>query len=272
MTANEILVAVLVGMTQGIVEWLPISSQGNISIVVTLVTDINPVVAVDLALFVQLGTVLSAATYYREDITTALTAAPSWHPGTAYSEDNAELSFILVASAATGVVGIPLYLTLREAVSGLAGGLFIALIGVLLIGTGVLQYLSSAVDLGQKAAPTLMDSLLVGALQGLTILPGVSRSGTTVSALLFRGYAGSASLRLSFLLSIPASLGAATLVLVGDGLPGIALQPALVALAISAIVGFLAIDALMRIVERVPFSVVCIGLGMLAVVGGVVVF
>jgi len=265
----ELLFAVLVGLVQGVVEWLPISSQGNVSIVVTLFSDIDPVVAVDLALFVQVGTILSAATYYREDIAAALASAPGWRPRAAFSDRNAETSFVVLASTATGIVGIPLYLTLREAVSGLAGGLFIAVIGALLIGTGILQRASEAVELQLKETPTLFDTLLVGTLQGLTILPGISRSGTTVSALLLRGYEGSASLRLSFLLSIPASLGAATLVVVsGGGLPGISPTIALVALATSAVVGYLSIDALMRVVARVPFWLVCIGLGGLAVVGG----
>ena len=269
MNRAELLFAVLIGIVQGVVEWLPISSQGNVSIVVTLVSDIDPAVAVDLALFVQLGTILSASVYYREDIATALREAPGWRPREAYSERNADTTFIILASAATGVVGIPLYLTLREAVSGLAGGLFIAVIGGLLIVTGLLQRASEAIDLRLKETPTLLDTLLVGGLQGFTILPGISRSGTTVSVMLLRGYEGSASLRLSFLLSIPASLGAAVLVVVtGGGLPGISPLVAGVALATSAVVGYVTIDALMRFVERVPFWLVCVALGGLAVVGG----
>lgn len=269
MNRAELLFAVLIGIVQGIVEWLPISSQGNVSIVVTLVSDIDPAVAVDLALFVQLGTILSASVYYREDITSALREAPGWRLRAAYSERNADTTFIVLASAATGVVGIPLYLTLREAVSGLAGGLFIAVIGALLIVTGLLQRATEAVELQLKETPTLLDTLLVGGLQGFTILPGISRSGTTVSVMLLRGYEGSASLRLSFLLSIPASLGAAILVVVtGGGLPGISPLVAVVALATSALVGYVTIDALMRFVERVPFWLVCVALGALAVVGG----
>ena len=272
MNRAELLFAVLIGIVQGIVEWLPISSQGNVSIVVTLVSDVDPVVAVDLALFVQLGTIVSATIYYREDIEAALRSAPGWRPDAAYSRKNADTTFLVLASAATGIVGIPLYLTLREAVSGLAGGLFIALIGGLLVITGLLQRASEAVDLQLKETPTFFDTLLVGGLQGFTILPGISRSGTTVSVMLLRGYAGPTSLRLSFLLSIPASLGAAVLVvLTGGGLPGISPLAALVALVTSAVVGYVTIDALMRFVERVPFWVVCVGLGGLAVVGGLAI-
>jgi undecaprenyl-diphosphatase len=94
----------------------------------------------------------------------------------------------------------------------------------------------------------------------------------TASTLLFRSYDPPSAFRLSFLLSIPASLGAAVLTLLdAGGLPGIDPTSAAVALGVSAVVGYATIDALMRVVERVPFWAVCFGLGALAIVGGGVV-
>jgi undecaprenyl-diphosphatase len=91
----------------------------------------------------------------------------------------------------------------------------------------------------------------------------------TASTLLVRSYDPPAAFRLSFLLSIPASVGAAVLTLASaGGLPGIAPLPAAVALGVSAVVGYLTIDALVRVVERVPFAAVCFALGVLAIVGG----
>lgn len=101
----------------------------------------------------------------------------------------------------------------------------------------------------------------------MTILPGVSRSGTTASVLLFRGYEGPAAFRLSFLLSIPAGIGAGVLILLDDGLPTTGAE-ALIALAVSAIVGYAMIDAIMKVVHRVDFWIVCVVLGGLAVLGG----
>ena len=90
--------------------------------------------------------------------------------------------------------------------------------------------------------------------------------------LLFRSYDPPVAFRLSFLLSIPASLGAAVLTVVGaGGLPGISPGGALAAMATSAVVGYFTIDALMRIVDRLPFWLICFGLGGLAIVGGGVV-
>lgn len=271
MTLSDLLIAILAGIVQGIVEWLPVSSQGNLSLVLTLVGT-DPAVALQLALFLQVGTTLSAATYYRHEIQTALTAVPGWHPQEAYEGDNAIASYVLIASFMTGVVGIPLYIFAVDLVGQLTGGVFIAGIGVLLVATGILQLASESVSMGGHTAPTLADSVLVGAVQGVAILPGISRSGMTTSVFLFRSYEPPAAFRLSFLLSIPASLGAAVLTLLSaGGLPGISPTAAAVALGVSAVVGYLTIDALMDIVERVPFWVVCFGLGGLAIVGGGIV-
>ncbi|OYR48471.1 UDP-diphosphatase [Halorubrum sp. Ea1] len=271
MTLSDLLIAILAGIVQGIVEWLPVSSQGNLSLVLTLVGT-DPAVALQLALFLQVGTTLSAATYYRAELWTALAAVPGWRPRAAYEGDNAITSYIVVASIMTGVVGIPLYIFVVDLAGQLTGGVFIAAIGLLLIATGILQLASESVSMGGHTAPTLTDSLLVGAVQGIAILPGISRSGMTTSAFLFRSYEPPAAFRLSFLLSIPASLGAAALTLLSaGGLPGISPTAAAVALAVSAVVGYLTIDALMRVVERVPFWAVCFGLGGFAIVGGGIV-
>jgi len=265
---TELVVAVLAGIIQGVVEWLPVSSQGNLALFLSL-AGTEPDVAVQLALFLQVGTTVSAATYYREEIAAAVRSVPDWRPGAAYAGDNAVPTYIVVASLFTGVVGIPLYVFAVDLAGQLTGGVFIAVIGVLLVVTGVVQLVSESVSMGVREQPTLFDSLLVGSVQGLAILPGISRSGVTTSALLFRSYDPPAAFRLSFLLSIPASLGAAALTLAGaGGLPGISPTAALVALSVSALVGYLAIGALMRIVARIPFWAVCFGLGGLAIVGG----
>jgi len=108
----------------------------------------------------------------------------------------------------------------------------------------------------------------VVALQGVAVLPGVSRSGVTTGVLLLRGHDGPEAFRLSFLLAIPASLGAAALAAVDAGLPDVSPAAAGLALATSAVVGYLSMGALLGVARRVPFLAVCVGLGALALVGG----
>lgn len=268
MTSRELVIAVLAGIVQGIVEWLPVSSQGNLALFLSAV-DMSPDTALQLALFLQLGTALSATTYYREDIEQATRAAPDWQLRAPYTGENALVSYIVVACLVTGLVGIPLYVLAVDIASELSGGLFVAVIGVLLIATGAVQIISESVSMGVRETPTFLDSVLVGTVQGIAILPGISRSGVTTGALLFRSYDPPAAFRLSFLLSIPATTGGAALTLVSaGGLPGISPTAALLALVVSAVVGYLTINTLMRVVERIPFWTVCFGLGGVAVLGG----
>ncbi|ELZ06074.1 undecaprenyl-diphosphate phosphatase [Natrialba asiatica] len=265
---REFIVAIVAGIVQGIVEWLPVSSQGNLALVLTLM-DVDPDTALQLALFFQLGTTVSAASYYRDDLETAFHSLSGWRPDAAYRGDNAITSYLGIACLMTGIVGIPLYLFAVDLAGQLTGGAFITIIGVLLLLTGGIQYTSESVSMGVRETPTLRDSLLVGAVQGVAILPGISRSGVTTSALLFRRYNPSDAFRLSFLLSIPASLGGAALTVAGaGGLPGISPAAAATALLVSAGVGYVMIDALVRVVDRISFSTVCFGLGGLAIVGG----
>jgi len=280
--ASEFLVGALVGLVQGAFEWLPISSEGNVAIALRALGR-SPDAAVGYALFVHVGTALSATAYYREEFRDVLAEAGEWRPSTAFGE-HATLSYLGVAMAVSGVVGIAAYAALDAVADALAGGAFVALVGALLILTGVLQR-TAGVDVGGdgtdpadgstggKRDPDAVDAVFVGAMQGLAILPGVSRSGTTASALLFRGHDGESAFKLSFLLSVPAALAAGALELVQHGgVPGAAPGPTFVAVAVAAVVGYLTIDALMRVVEGASFWLVCVALGALAVAGGALAF
>lgn len=267
---NETLVAVVVGLVQGLLEWLPVSSEGGVAVATTLLFGTAPDVATRLGLFLHGGTALAALAYYRDEVGALGAALRDWRPGSAAVDDEtADLSFLVLATLATAATGLPAYAALDAVVSTLTGGAFLALVGGLLLVTGLLQRFAASVALPRRERPGWVDALLVGALQGLAVLPGVSRSGTTVSALLLRGHDGDDSLRLSFLLSIPAALAANALVVVDRGVPAVGLEPALVALAVSAVVGYLAVGALVGLVRRVPFWTVCVGFGVLGVVGGV---
>jgi undecaprenyl-diphosphatase len=267
---NPILVAILLGLLQGVLEWIPVSSEGGVALASTVATGVSPAAATRLALFLHAGTAVAATAYYRTEVRTILHSIRqlSRRP---FADETADLSFIVIATLATAVTGLPAYMALDAAVSELEGGLFLALVGGLLVVTGLLQRFAAALSLGEREIPNWIDAVLVGVLQGLAILPGVSRSGTTVSALLLRGHEGESSLRLSFLLSIPAALAANALVLVDDGVPAIEPLPAVVALAVSALVGYLTVDALVRLVRQVPFWAVCTVFGGFGVVGGLLV-
>jgi undecaprenyl-diphosphatase len=275
--AWDVVVAVVVGTLQGVFEWLPISSEGNVTVALTLLGR-PPEAAVSYALFLHFGTALSATAYYREEVRDALAAGKRWWLSgerglePAFEGERATLSFVVLATAASSAVGLVAVLGLDALVSELTGAGMVAAVGLLLVGTGLFQRVASARHRASRETPGARDALVVGAVQGLAILPGVSRSGTTTSVLLLRGYDGEAAFRLSFLLSIPAAvLGGAVGVVEAGGVDGVGAVGGVVALATAAAVGYLTIDALMRVVRRVSFWAVCVGLGSLAVVGALLV-
>jgi undecaprenyl-diphosphatase len=264
---RALVVAVVVGVLQGVFEWLPVSSEGNITLYLVVVEGLDPALAVQLSLFLHAGTGVAALAYYRTELRAVLARLPGWRARTAFEGERATLSFLVAATLVSVAVGLAVYRLLTGLVTELAGGAFVALVGALLVLTGVVQRVGEG-WVAARETPSLVDAVLVGALQGLAVLPGVSRSGVTVGALLLRGHDGARSFRLSFLLSIPAALGAGALVLLDVGVPAVAPTTAAVALVVSAAVGYVTIDALLRMVRRVAFWGVAVGLGALAVVGG----
>lgn len=265
----SLLVALAAGVIQGVFEWLPVSSEGNITLILTVLTSISPENAVKFSLFLHAGTALSATAYYRKDILYLITSFGSWKTGFG-SDTDSKISFLIGSTVLSGVVAGVSYTLLISFASEIAGGIFIAIIGVLLILNGLVQHAAEDIDLQNRTAPDSLDTFLVGVLQGVAVLPGVSRSGTTVSALLLRGLNAESSLRLSFLLSIPASLGAGLLT-INNGTTS-TITGGLVALFVSALMGYVTIDALMRFVERVEFWRVCVILGALSVLGGFLIW
>ncbi|ESP87087.1 undecaprenyl-diphosphate phosphatase [Candidatus Halobonum tyrrellensis] len=268
MVSVSVRVALALGALQGVLEWLPVSSEGNVALVLTVLFGFSAVDAVGLSLFLHAGTALAAGVYYRGTLADLLRSVPDWRPRTAFDDRNAELSFLAVGTLVSGVVGVGAYATLDSLVSALTGGGFVAVIGALLVASGLFQRLVGADALGRRTEPGPLDAVLVGVLQGIAVLPGVSRSGATTGGLLLRGHDGGEAFRLSFLLSIPAALGAGGLAVVeAGGPPSLAPVPALAALGASALVGLATIDALLRVVERLPFWAVCVGLGGVALLG-----
>ena len=265
MTEWSVWIAIALGVVQGVVEWLPISSEGTVSIVLTAL-GVSAGASVQLALFLHAGTGFAAMAYYREEIREVLRDLRTWdRHSDPFAPEAETTTFVVVATVVSvGVAGVA-YLTLLEAATELAGGAFIVVIGVLLVLTGLVQLVAESVERDNPRKLGLVDPVLVGAGQGLAVLPGVSRSGTTASILLLRGHSGERSFRLSFLISIPAAFGAGLLTV-----EEVTLEPVVAGVAVltSALVGYATIDALMRIVRRLPFWQVCFGLGGLAVIGG----
>ncbi len=236
----------ILGIVQGVLEWLPVSSEGQLFLVATLM-GISTNKALSLALYLHLGTGLAALLYYREDFWLALKGGPL-------------LSFLVLGSLATGLVGLPLMLLIEQLAASFEIELSI-LVGIFLLAIGfTLRYLEQR-GFGHRETPTKLDSIITGLAQGLAILPGISRSASTISILLIRGFRLDRALKLSFMLGSIASISAG-FISSRTVEAGIGIFPFLASL----VVGYSTLLTLDKIVKKVRMSTFAISFGLLSLI------
>lgn len=258
----EFFKAVFLGVLQGLTEFLPISSSAHLAIFPKFFGWEDPGAA--FTAVVQIGTELAVLIYFRRDIWTigsgwlkALVsqehrAAPEWRMGW----------FIIVGSLPIVVLG----LALESAIDKQFRNLWV--IGSTLIVLGIV--LGIAERVGRLSRPidqlTWRHAVALGLAQAAALVPGVSRSGATISMGLFLGYERAAATRYAFLLAIPAVVGAGLYKLKdipgGDNAYGVA--PTVVATVVSFVVGYATIAWLLKYVSTnsyAPFVVYRVFLG-----------
>jgi undecaprenyl-diphosphatase len=196
----------ILAFVQGVTEWLPISSSGHL-VVLGEVLHVHQGLAFDIAL--HFGTLMAVFVYFGEDIVEMIRAVLRWNWK---SKPGREALFILVGSVPAGVLGLLLY----EWVSSLFSSLLVTGLGFGI--TGLLLFIGSSVS-SSSAPLTFRRAWIIGCLQACAILPGVSRSGTTLFGGILQGMDVRASARFSFLLSIPVILGANLVVFQTQTLP-----------------------------------------------------
>jgi undecaprenyl-diphosphatase len=260
---TSLLQGFILGAVQGITEWLPISSEGINTLVLLHFFQKPLSEAIQISLWLHSGTLLAALIYFKRDIISLLHHLPQYlrqFRTNRVTEPNTLITFLIVATLISGALGAPL-LFLSLSMKAIWPALATAIIGGFLIITGLVQKyaLRSA---GRKRALQEKDAIVVGLVQGLSVLPGLSRSGLTVSTLLFQGYSTKQAIRVSFLMSIPAVLAVVIWLSIFDR-PDFNL-PAVVSIATALLFGWLTIGALLRIAERIPFWTFCLVIGVIS--------
>lgn len=253
----SIIEAIILGIVQGITEFLPISSTGHLTLagkLMGLISEENPEHWTSFIAVIQLGTMISILVYFWKDLWNIFTGfiQDNLQKRLKYSEQslNSKLGWMIIAGTIPIIV---IGLLFKDTIEG-------ALTKNLYVISGSLIVLAVILAIAEKTAKfkkdindvTFLDSILIGLAQAVALIPGSSRSGTTITGGLFLGLKRDVAARFSFLLSVPAILASGLLQL-KESLAFINYDLAInliVATIVSGISGYLAIDFLLKFLKK----------------------
>lgn len=251
--------SIILGILQGLTEFLPVSSSGHLVLAQSLLPGFSaPAAAFDVLL--HGGTLVAVVLYFHRDL--ADITVGLGRPG----EGGLKLPALLVAGTIpAGIVGVLFADRIKPMFSSpLTASFGLEVTGLLLLAAAVIGSgrKKSVLDLSYAHA------VIIGVFQALAIIPGISRSGATITVAMFLGYSAPEAARFSFLLSIPAIGGALVLesgALAAAGFP----VPFFAGALAAAVVGWVSIAVLMNLLSRgklYPFAIYCLALGSISLV------
>ena len=252
--------AIVLGLVQGVAEFLPISSSGHLSLLQYFFGMEEPDALYNILL--HFATLLAVCVVYRGDIIDMIVeffrgAAALFSRSGGRERGNPPEARRLVLLLVLGTLPLFLVLPIEDFVEEL--GASPVFVSVMLLVTGCILFLSDRCGGGRKngRTATVKDVLLVGLAQGAATIPGLSRSGTTITAGCFVGFERKFAVRFSFLLSIPAILGANILSLkdaLEAEIPWEEVPVYLAGVLVAAVVGYACIRLLKMIAEKGRFG------------------
>ncbi|MFW9974486.1 MAG: undecaprenyl-diphosphate phosphatase [Candidatus Thorarchaeota archaeon] len=255
---------IIVAVIQGLVEWLPISSEGQVVLFLYNFTLVPSEEIVTLVVWLHIGTALAVIVRYPRVIYEILSL-----------KDRRLLKLLVVATLSTAITAVPFYLFLKNNLVPMHGDLLNMFVGGLLLVTALVLYLPT-----RKGEGTTTDiereieekqAITTGLVQGLAVLPGLSRSGVTISALLMQRIDKEVAMKFSFLMSVPAVLAILLLeILSGSVLPsGVEPFDLIVIEGIVFLIGLASMEFLLRLTRRIIFWKLCLVLAIVAILFGI---
>ena len=258
----ELWQAAVLGVVQGLTEFLPVSSSGHLVLGQRLLGFAGPNLMFDITLHV--GTLVAVLAVFWRDLWSILRGIFVWDADPEASRGRRLLLLVVAGSIPTALIGLLLKDTFESMFASLLT------VGIALLITGwLLMATALVVKPGRKIGQVGVGrALLIGLAQGLAITPGISRSGATISTALLLGVDRRLAAHYSFVLSIPAILGALVLQVhdMGAPTPG-QTAPMIIGFLTAALSGYLALRVLLRIVQagRIHwFAPYCFALGLAA--------
>ncbi len=247
----SLTLAMLLGIVQGVTEFLPISSDGHLAIAAWLWGEVE--VPLSMVVLLHLGTLIATVVVLRDDVKklSADLFRVLRNPREAMkTAEGRTILTVLVATIPTGIIGLAIegqVETWSRMMPVVAGCLLYSAAWV-----GSVKWAGARATKDEASLP-VAQALFLGVIQGLAVLPGASRSGSTIALAMWLGLTGSAAFRLSFLLSLPAIFGAVLLQLRHPEVWSELGMPGLVGVTVSFVVGLVSLAGLREIVARGRF-------------------
>lgn len=252
----DYLHAILLGIIEGITEFLPVSSTGHLTIAEKLLGyQLDDPSVVAFTAIVQIGAIVAAIWYFRSDI---IRVASAWLGGIFDSSNKDNIDYRLGWAVILGSVPIAIVgLLFKDQIEGTLRSLWFVVAG--LVVWSVVMWLADKYGKQNRkeSAVTWKDTVIIGIIQCMSLIPGVSRSGATISAGLFRGIDRVTATRLSFFLGIPALVAAGLLQVftewekVGEN---IGWGPMITGILVSFVVGYISIAWLLKFIASHNFT------------------
>jgi undecaprenyl-diphosphatase len=267
---------IILAILQGLFEWLPISSSGQVMLSSINFFGLSPEEAFSLAIWLHLGTTIAVIIKLRHEYIEISKACLPMFFGEPEELIKKRRNWVIIATIGTGVTALPLYFILKTLLNNVytaaQGDVFTLIIAGLLLITGVVLLKTKKTfgkySIDDKSFKHITkDSFKAGLAQGFSILPGISRSGTTISVILLENYKQESALKLSFLMSVPVALASIGVdIIFGGGSVFGFIDPLTIILivVISFLIGFLSMEALLRIAKKIDFGYFCIIYGITA--------
>jgi undecaprenyl-diphosphatase len=263
---TNLLYSILLGLVQGISEWLPISSKTQVLFASYVLFGLPIAAGYAFGLFLEIGSLGSAIIYFRKDILSLF-------------HDRVLLRYLLVVTLFTAIVGAPLFYITDTYLQNTSPfiGIPMILLGLALIGIGLfIRYSRALPKYGGLQELKLKHYIIIGIAQGIAALPGVSRSGMTVSTMLLMGVKQEQAFRLSYLAYIPASLGAFGVSIIFQrhevqaDISAVSVTGLVLAILAALLIGLATISYLLKFAKTRSIWKLDIVLGVIALVLGIV--
>lgn len=250
----NLLQAVVLGIVEGLTEFIPVSSTGHLTVAEKLMgLQVDDVSITGFTAVIQLGAIVAVLLYFRTDIVRLVRTGIGglFRPALRTEPDFRFAWGIVAGSVPIGIVG----LAGKSVIEGPLRNLYVVATALIVWSFAMFYAERVATQRRGQDSLTLTDIVIVGLCQCLALVPGVSRSGATISAGLVRGIDRVTATRLSFFLSIPA-LTAAGLFTLKDALAGgVGPVPTLVGTVVSFLVAYASIAWLLRLVAHHPITI-----------------